>query len=182
MSTVCCAIGGRSSGSCHGKGNTLIRERDVLSDDGAGVSVVAVSSDPVLEDDGGRESEESKGERVCILDLASITDEGARDDVDGEAAVETAAVWLNGGSVYGDAGAGAYTVVVTNTVSVEATRGGSCCHCESRSGVHRSREYLICLNSLPRLRSTMRMRSVGAVQSIKWNSFPRSRMVMGTRG
>jgi len=84
-----------------------MRESDVSSNDGVGVSVVAVSSLPLLEDDGGGESEESKGERVCMLDLASITDDGARDDVDAVAAVETAAAWLSGGLVYGGADAGA---------------------------------------------------------------------------
>jgi len=84
-----------------------MRESDVSSEDGVGVGVVAVSSLPVLEDDEGGESEESKDERVCMLELASITDDGAKDDVDAVAVVEIAAVWLNGGLIYGGAGIGA---------------------------------------------------------------------------
>jgi len=55
-----------------------MREREVSSEDDAVAVCVAVSSVLVLDGDGGEE-----GEGVYVLELGSITDVSAKDDVDG---------------------------------------------------------------------------------------------------
>lgn len=94
-----CATGGSSNGNCHEKGKASTRE-SISSRDEVGCAGVAVSvsSNPVLDGDGGGESKEMKGVciRLLLLDLVSITDDdddddGVKGDVDSDAVVKLGA-------------------------------------------------------------------------------------------